>query len=96
MPSSAYYRRNLRRETERGASGNNPIIVVGQDLQISEDVQNLIRETHQNDLDENTKRNYRNRLKEIYTYWLNKHPEYHGLGTYELTPGDKRNPVRFR
>jgi len=96
MPSSAFYRRNLRRETERGASSNNQTAaIVGQELEISEDVQNLIRETHQNDLDENTKRNYRNRLKEIYTYWLNKHPEYYGLGTYDITPEEKRNPDRF-
>ena len=44
-----------------------------------------MRETERNDLATNNKRNYRNRLKNLYTFWQEKYPQYYAVGVRALT-----------
>jgi len=92
MPHTYRRRRNLQGEVQRG----NPVTaVLGEDLEITDEVADLIRQTNQNDIDINTKKNYRNRICEIYQYWEKNHAAYLEIGTYELSIEDKANPDRL-
>jgi len=92
--SSSYFRRSrsLQREVQRGNADTN---VIGAELEISEEVETLIRETNQNDIDIKTKKNYRNRISEICTYWQNNQPAYFLIGSYELSAEEKADPNKF-
>lgn len=41
------------------------------------------------------KKNYRNRICDVYTYWEEKHPSYFDVGTVVLTAENKADPDKF-
>ena len=53
--------------------------------------QEAVRETTTNKISVDTKRNYRNRLKEIIKFWKASCPEHCEEGVRELTPEDLAN-----
>ncbi len=91
MPPTYRRRRNLQREVRRG---NAVTAVLGEDLEITDEVADLTRQTNQNDININVKKNFRNRICEIYQYWEENHAAYFEIGTYELSIEDKANPDR--
>lgn len=71
---------------------NNEAPILGANVEVLEQHSSSVRETEQNDLSVKVKRDYRNRLKHMYTFWKEQYPEYYSVGVRELTEvelGDK-------
>ena len=91
----------MARSSNRAQSGrvrpherdtNNEAPILGANVEVLEQHSSSVRETEQNDLSVKVKRDYRNRLKHMYTFWKEQYPEYYSVGVRELTEvelGDK-------
>jgi len=64
---------------------NNKAPILGANVEVLEEHSVAVRETEQNDLAVKVKREYRNRLKEMYEFWQTKYPDYYNVGVNELT-----------
>jgi len=68
---------------------NDDVDVIGDDIVVTDEHVAAIRETDDNDVVLATKKNYRNRIKELYEWLLENYPEYCVLGgVQELTDDD--------
>jgi hypothetical protein len=70
------------RSHERDADDS--VAILGANLQILVEHSQEVRITEQLGLDRTTKRNYRNRIKEIYTFFSIHYSEYHKVGVRKL------------
>ena len=71
--------------------------IIGGAIELSAEHRNDIVETEQMDMADKTRREYRNRIKRIYT-WLMNSADYTGyfeLGTRLVTEAEKEDPVKF-
>lgn len=93
MSSQAYLA--MRRNRKNRLSANPDSSIIGQDINLTENVEALIRETNNNDLDQDTKRNYRNRLNEIMKFWESNYYEYYEQGTHSLSAQELNDSNRF-
>jgi hypothetical protein len=64
---------------------NDGVPILGGDVEILEEHSVAVRETERNDLTTSNKRDYRNRLKNLYTFWQEKYPQYYAVGVRALT-----------
>ena len=88
MPRS--HRTGRIRAVDRDADDD--VEILGADVAVNEDHLDAVRETTSNKIDEGTKRNYRNRLKKMMTFWEKNYPDYHAAGVRALTEEDLANP----
>ena len=54
-----------------------------------------VRNTEQRGLDLKTKRNYRNRIREIYTFFKSHYPDYYRVGVRQLSEEERTDPDSF-
>ena len=69
--------------------------IIGEDLLINEEHTSDIVATEQQQMSDTTRREYRNRLKRLYKWWMDVYPEYFELGTRVLTIEDKNDIVKY-
>jgi hypothetical protein len=81
------------RPNERETNDN--VAILGANLDIQVEHSQGVRDTEQRGLDLTTKRNYRNRIKEIYTFFAKNYPEYHSVGVRELSEEDQTDPDSY-
>ena len=74
---------------------NDGVPILGGDVEILEEHSVAVRETERNDLTTSNKRDYRNRLKNLYTFWQEKYPQYYAVGVRELTEEELGNEDMF-
>ena len=81
--------------TSRGRSGlgrirpherdtDNTTEVIGNNLAI-DGYENEIHGTMCHDMSDNTRKNWRQRIKKIIAYWKSNHPQYYQMGVREVT-----------
>jgi hypothetical protein len=78
-----------QRETDDSAP------ILGANIEIQVVHSEGVRNTEQRGLNIKTKRNYRNRIKEVYTFFKDKYPNYYSVGVQELTEEDLTDPDSF-
>ena len=78
------------RAVDRDADDN--VEILGANVAVNDDHLDAVRETTSNKIDNQTKRNYRNRLKKMMDFWQNTYPEYYAEGVRVLTEEDLSNP----
>jgi hypothetical protein len=81
-------RRHAGRIRPHERDTNDEAAILGADVDILEQHSSAVRQTEQNDLVRDVKRDYRNRLKHIYEFWKEKYPGYYAVGIRELTNED--------
>ena len=81
------------RPNERETNDNAAIL--GANLEIQVEHSQGVRDMEQRGLDLTTKRNYRNRIKEIYTFFAKNYSEYHSVGVRELSEEDQTDPDSY-
>lgn len=54
-----------------------------------------IDETNNKEMDDKTRKEYRNRIRHIYRWWMQYYPEYFEIGTRVLTGEEKEDRVKF-
>ena len=59
--------------------------LIGENIDVPVHLIEAVLETQQHDLGEGTKRDYRNRLKTIYSFWKEHIPDYYAEGVVELS-----------
>jgi hypothetical protein len=75
---------------------NNAVPIIGVDIEVTEEHRDSVRTTLNNDRVEETRRDYRNRIKEICTFLQEKYHDYCDAGGIrELTEQEKANPEFF-
>ena len=81
------------RPHERDVDDSVPIL--GENIEIQDQHSQEVRLTEQRGLNVATKRNYRNRIKEIYTFLSLKYNAYYSLGVRELSEAELSDPDSF-
>jgi hypothetical protein len=75
---------------------NNAVPIIGANIEVTEEHRESVRTTLNNDRVEETRRDYRNRIKEICTFLQQKYHDYGDAGgIHELTEEEKMNPDLF-
>ena len=69
--------------------------IIGQDLAINEVHQAAITATEKSQMNDDTRREYRNRLSHIYKWWQNEYPDYYENETRELTTDKRADTVMY-
>ena len=69
--------------------------VLGEDLTLEDNHVEQVQEVEQFSLDENTKKNHRNRIKHIYNYWEQHFPDYYRVGVRNLTDEEMNDSTSF-
>jgi hypothetical protein len=69
--------------------------ILGADIEVQVVHRQGVRTTEQRGLNVVTKRNYRNRLKEIYTFFKTAYPEYYNVGVQELSEEERTDLDSF-
>ena len=54
-----------------------------------------INETNNKEMDDKTRKEYRNRIRHIYTWWMEHYPDYFEVGTRVLPVVEKEDRVKF-
>jgi hypothetical protein len=62
---------------------------------IAEEHTNEITVTEQSQMEDRTRKEYRNRIRHIYRWWKDSYPEYYEIGTVLLNEEDKKDTVAF-
>jgi hypothetical protein len=75
---------------------NDAVPIIGEGIEVTEEHKESVRTTLSNDRDEVTRRNYRNRIKEMCTFlFQNYHSYCEAGGVQELTEEERMNPDLF-
>ena len=90
---SRAHRSGRIRAVDRDADDD--VDILGDDVSVNEEHLNAVRETTGNKLNTETKRNYRNRLNKMMSFWQREYPEYYAKGVRDLQPEDLANPDIF-
>ena len=74
---------------------DNEAAIIGAGIAIQDSHQSAVRETEDQVMKLETRRNYRNRIQEICTFLKAQYPDYASEGIKELTDEDKSDPTKF-
>jgi hypothetical protein len=69
--------------------------ILGANIEVQEEHSAGVRNTEQRGLDLKTKRNYRNRIRDIYTFFSTAYPDYYSVGVRELSEEERKDPDSF-
>ena len=69
--------------------------IIGPDIELVEDHSNDIIVTEQSSMGDKTRREYRNRISRIYTWWMEHYPDYFEHGTRLVPAEEKTDTVKF-
>jgi hypothetical protein len=78
------------RPYERDADDSTAIL--GASIPVQDVHSQEVRNTEQLGLDLKTKRNYRNRIREIYTFFKSYYPDYYKVGVRQLSEEERTDP----
>ncbi len=81
------------RPYERDADDSTAIL--GASIPVQDVHSQEVRNTEQRGLDLKTKRNYRNRIREIYTFFKSHYPDYYTVGVRQLSEEERTDPDSF-
>ena len=81
------------RPYERDADDSTAIL--GASIPVQDVHSQEVRNTEQRGLDLKTKRNYRNRIREIYTFFKSHYPDYYTVGIRQLSEEERTDPDSF-
>jgi hypothetical protein len=75
---------------------NDAVPIIGEDIEVTEEHRESVRTTLNNDRGDKTRRNYRNRIKEMCEFLHHNYLDYCGAGGIrELTEEERTNPELF-
>ena len=69
--------------------------IIRGDAPILEEHSSEITATEQSQMEDRTRKEYRNRIRHIYRWWMEAYPEYFEQGAYVLSDDQKRDRVAF-
>ena len=69
---------------------NDAVGILGNDIELGDDYNEIVQETLDKEIGEKTRKNYRNRLKRIIEYWKEHCNEYYKQGVRQI-PADEVN-----
>jgi len=69
--------------------------IIGADIEVLEEHSTSVRDTEQKTISERNKRNYRNRIKHICSFFEEKYPTYFSVGVRALTDAELSDPDQF-
>ena len=78
---------------QRDADFTGPLL--GENIQLPDTYVTNIQSTEQHNVKVSTKRNYRNQLKQMYTYWKEDFPEYYSIGVRTLSEEELNDTTKF-
>ena len=81
------------RPHERDTNDDAPIL--GADVPVSAVHKESVRSTELKQKEEGMRRNYRNRIKDVYSFFKEKYPLYYAVGVREVTDQELADPDKF-
>jgi hypothetical protein len=78
---------------ERDADDSTAIL--GASISVQDVHSQEVRNTEQRGLNLKTERNYRNRIREIYTFFKSHYPDYYTVGVRQLSEEERTDPDSF-
>ena len=69
--------------------------VIDADIEIAEEHSEEIRQTEAKQMEDRTRKNYRNRIRHIYTWWMKNYSDYFEHGTRVLSEAERNDRVAF-
>jgi len=74
---------------------NDQVPIIGETLDLGEDFHESLQGTLSKQMDDRTRRNYRNRLKRMMEFWEKNHPEYYQAGVRDVTEQEMNDPSKY-
>ena len=69
--------------------------IIDAGVDVADENYEKIRTTEAREIEDRTRREYRNRQKHLYRFWMENYPAYYEAGTRVLSQGEKQNQETF-